>query len=144
MTVHFSLFAQIVVTKLFYLGTDLSSVKWKKTSHVLPKVNVNAYIYGTIYKRSQLKLQWVERYVAIKESGIYSYHSSLDTNHTFFIPAGSIKYIWTRFDFIHSYLIVKIKYKFTQTEFGIPVCQFDSDFCQNWLLQFYRLIDRGI
>lgn len=59
---------------------------------------------------------WEKRYVVIKRNGIYSYrNSSQDEPHSFYINNESIKYMWTRFEKIESFLIIKIKHGLYKT-----------------------------
>lgn len=48
--------------------------------------------------------------------------------------------MWTRFDMIDDYLIIKIKHGLSKTEFGIPLTQYSTRTVKNWLYGFYRTL----
>ena len=137
--VGFLTFAYIIDKKCTISG--YKKVKWEKSYHISPEVIVDSYIFGQIYKQSQFFKKWDERYVVIKNDGLYSYKSSKKIEkHSFFIPKQSIKHIETNFEVLKDFLILKIKYGFNTTVFGIPFVDFLKKNPANWLFEFYRLI----
>ena len=61
-------------------------------------ITFNSWIYGNIYKKSQIMGKWVKRFIVVKHNGIFSYKNPhLPENPSFSIHQKSIKYIWTRF-----------------------------------------------
>lgn len=72
---------------------------------------------------------------------MFSYKSAgKKEDHSFSIDRESIEYIWTWFDLVDNYLVVKLKHGMKQTEFGIPLCNFSHMHYKNWLYYFYRLM----
>ena len=51
-----------------------------------------------------------------------------------------MKYIDVQFDFIHEFLVIKVKHGLNKTEFGIPVVDFLNKGASNWLFEFFRMI----
>lgn len=114
---------------------------WDKTKHIETSIMLDSYIFGQILKKSQHLKIWKQRYVVIKKEGIYSYRShNREQNHSFFIPRANIKYIWTRLDFIHKFLVLKVKHGIYQTEFAIPISKYSCRNCKNWLYEFCRML----
>ncbi len=72
---------------------------------------------------------------------MFSY-KNINEAHTYSIKASTIKYIWTRFDFLdHNVLIVKLMHSnHEKTEFGIPLMNFTLKERHNWLYQFYKMM----
>lgn len=71
---------------------------------------------GKILKKSQHFGAWSQRYVVIKQEGIYSYRDETkEDSHSYFIEKPSIKYIWTRLEITSKFLIIKIKHGITKT-----------------------------
>lgn len=78
----------------------------------------------------------------LNSEGVFSYKSGLKKeDYSFFIDRRSIEYLWSRFDMIDNYLIVKIKHGMKQTEFGIPVTNYSHPHFKNWLYYFYKLME---
>lgn len=47
------------------------------------------------------------RYTAITPEGLFSY-KSVNEPFSYSIKAGTVKYIWTRFDFLENMLVIKL------------------------------------
>lgn len=79
--------------------------------------------------------------MVVRKNGIYSYkNSSQEENYSFCIASDSIKYIWTRFEKIDDFLVVKVKHGIFKTEFGIPLSEFSVRSSNNWLYALYRTL----
>jgi hypothetical protein len=48
--------------------------------------------------------------------------------------------MWSRFDLVDGYLVVKIKHGVRQTEFGIPIANYGYAHFKNWLFYFFKLM----
>lgn len=140
----FCIFAKVIEKKVAEAKIALNE-EWQKSEHIESKVTEDSFIYGNIYKKSQILGNWESRFIVIKTDGIYSY---LDNNtaktHTFEIPSETVKYIWTRFNFHQGFLIIKVKHGISKTEFAIPVTCFSNREARNWLYSFYRILPHTV
>jgi hypothetical protein len=138
------LFARLIDKKVLLLGHHPCEEANKGEPISSPATN-DSYIYGHIMKRSQNFGKWEQRFVVIKKNGIFSYRDScVRESYSFHISNDSIKYLWTRFDFIGNSLIIKVKHGMTKTEFGIPITKFSARSTKNWLYCFYRVMPQSL
>ena len=69
---------------------------------------------GYVFKKSQYLGKWSKRWLIVRHDGLHSYNTD---NHkeTFFIQSETIKYIWTRFETVNDYFVLKIKHGVRKT-----------------------------
>jgi hypothetical protein len=110
----YCLFAKLIDKKVQLLGHFPQEED--KIESINSLATNDSYIYGNIMKRSQTIGKWEQRFVVIKKNGIFSYRNScIKESYSFHISNDSIKYLWTRFDFVSNSLIIKVKHGVTKT-----------------------------
>lgn len=135
--VHYYIFSSILQQKLINMGLKLQKVGSSDVPGVPETIVKNSYIYGKIFKKSQILGKWEERLIVINKEGIYSY-KRFNEKHSMFISGTTLKEIWTRFEIEEHRLVIKILHSSTKTEFGIPLTEMVNKKC--WLYNFYALV----
>ena len=136
---HYFIFAKLMQEHLLTHGLKLKEFAHEKIPGVPENLITNAYIYGKLNKKSQVLGKWEERFIVINKEGLFSY-KKFNEKHSWSIPSGGIKEMWTRFEVQDNLLIIKIHHGSKKTEFGLPLIDFLGN--QNWLYHFYGMIGK--
>ena len=96
MPFDYFILAFVIHHKLINMGHKLLKCQTPSLSGTPESLTKNSFIFGKIGKKSSILGRWEERLVVVNKEGIYGY-KMFNEKHMIFIPAQSIKEIWTRF-----------------------------------------------
>ena len=90
-------FAKIIKERLAVAGFSLKDKPQETSPGVPDNLIKSAYIFGKIYKKSQVLGKWQERFVVINRDGLFSY-KGFNEKYSIHIQDKTIRELWTRFD----------------------------------------------
>ena len=116
----FYLFASIIASKMALMGKKIAGKIELNSKGIPEQVIKNSQFYGKLLKKSRVISRWNEIFVVINSEGLI-YFKKIGDKPELLVPRGSVKELWTRFEFQDGWLIVKLFQGSHKIELGVPL-----------------------